>query len=224
MHTPPGTYFRVIIDCWPLLGLSLRTSRLELRLPADDELAELAQVAAGGVHKAGERPFFSRWPERSATEVARTVVQSQWRSRGAWTAANWSLELVVFNDHRQPMGTQEIGAEDFAGLREVATSSWLGVGYQGHGFGVEMRAAVLHLAFAGLGATYALSASFEDNAPSRSISRKLGYQPDGIQRDLNDGQVLVTHRYRISREQWEQTSRADVTITGLEPCLELFGI
>jgi RimJ/RimL family protein N-acetyltransferase len=214
----------VILDCWPLLGLSVRTARLELRLPTEDELAELALVAVDGVYRAGERPFFSRWPERSAAEVARAVVQSQWRSRGSWTADDWSLELVVFDDSGRPMGTQEVGAGHFADLREVRTSSWLGVGYQGHGFGTEMRAAVLHLAFAGLGAAYAVSMSFADNTSSRSVSRKLGYQPDGIQRDLVDGEVLVTDRFRLSRDEWERTSRPEVTITGLDPCLDLFGL
>ena len=213
----------MILDYWPLLGLRLRTPRLELRLPTDDDLAGLAQVAVKGIYRPGERPFFSRWPERSATDVARTVVQSQWRKRGAWKAEHWALELAVFDHGRQPLGTQELRAENFAGLREVESSSWLGVHHQGRGFGTEMRSAVLHLAFAGLGADYAVSASFVDSAASLAVSRKLGYQPDGIRRDVRDGQVLVTQRFRMSREQWERTDRPAVTVSGLESCLDLFG-
>ena len=213
----------MIADYWPLMGLRLRTPRLELRLPTDEELVGLAQVAVKGIHRSGERPFFSRWPERPAAEVARTVIQGQWRKRGAWTADHWALELAVFDQDGQPLGAQELRAEHFAGLREVASSSWLGVGHQGRGLGTEMRSAVLHLAFAGLGAEYALSASFVDSAASQSVSRKLGYRPDGIERDERDGQVLVTQRFRMAREQWEQTERPEVTVTGLEPCLDLFG-
>ncbi len=40
-----------------------------------------------------------------------------------------------------------------------------------------MRAAVLHLAFAGLEAEYADSDAFTDNAASLGVSRKLGYRP-----------------------------------------------
>ncbi|HZU58171.1 MAG TPA: GNAT family protein [Actinocrinis sp.] len=204
------------------MGLRIRTPRLELRLPTEAELPVLAEAAVKGVYAPGERPFFSKWAERSPEEVARTVVQRQWRKRGAWKPEHWALELAVF-EGGQPIGTQEVRAKDFAALREVESASWLGVEYQGRGYGTEMRSAVLHLAFAGLGAAYALSASFVDNASSAAISRKLGYQPDGIQRDANNGEVLVTQRFRLSRAQWESTERPAVSVTGLEPCLDLFG-
>jgi RimJ/RimL family protein N-acetyltransferase len=214
----------VISRHWPLLALSIRTPRLELRLPNDDELGELADLATRGVYRAGERPFFSRWAERLPADVARTVVQRQWRKRGAWTAEHWALELVVFDDESGlPLGVQEVRAKDFAALGEVETASWLGVEHQGRGFGTEARLAVLHLAFAELGAEYALSASFVDNASSIAVSRKLGYQPDGVERDVREGRVLVTQRFRMSRDDWYQRERPDVDVTGVEPCLELFG-
>lgn len=209
---------------WPLLALSIRTPRLELRLPNDDELGELADLATRGVYRAGERPFFSRWAERSPADVARAVVQRQWRKRGAWTAEHWALELVVFDDESGlPLGVQEVRGKDFAALGEVETASWLGVEHQGRGFGTEARLAVLHLAFAELGAEYALSASFVDNASSIAVSRKLGYQPDGVERDVREGRVLVTQRFRMSRDDWFQRERPDVDVIRVEPCLELFG-
>ena len=36
----------MLIDHWPLFGLRARTARLELRLPAEEELAQLAGGAA----------------------------------------------------------------------------------------------------------------------------------------------------------------------------------
>jgi RimJ/RimL family protein N-acetyltransferase len=212
----------VISRYWPLLALSMRTPRLELRLPDDDELTALAEVATRGVYRAGERPFFSRWAERPAAEVARAVVQRQWRKRGSWSAEHWALELAVFLDGR-PIGVQELRGKDFEALGEVETASWLGVAYQGRGFGTEARLAVLHLAFAELGAEYALSASFVDNASSISVSRKLGYQPDGVQRDVREGRVLVTQRFRMSRDDWQQRERPEIAVVGVRPCLELFG-
>jgi RimJ/RimL family protein N-acetyltransferase len=212
----------VISRYWPLLALGIRTPRLELRLPNDDELTELAELATRGVYRAGERPFFSRWAERPPAEVARAVVQRQWRKRGAWSAEHWALELAVFEDGR-PIGVQELRGKNFEELGEVETASWLGIAYQGRGFGTEARLAVLHLAFAELGAEYALSASFVDNASSISVSRKLGYQPDGVQRDVREGRVLVTQRFRMSRDDWQQRERPEITVTGVRPCLELFG-
>jgi RimJ/RimL family protein N-acetyltransferase len=61
---------------------------------------------------------------------------------------------------------------------------WIGLEYQGQGIGTEMRAAVLYLAFAGLGADYALSGAFTDNPASLAVSRKLGYGEDGVDREV----------------------------------------
>jgi RimJ/RimL family protein N-acetyltransferase len=200
----------------------VRTARLELRLPTEDELAELAEVAAAGVHEPGERPFLVPWTEGTPAERARARVQSHWRRRGEWTPQSWALDLVVFEQGR-PVGVQEVWAREFAVRREVATGSWLGLAYQGRGISTEMRAATLHLAFAGLGAAHAVTASFVDNAPPLAVSRKLGYQPDGISRDVRDGEVLVSQRLRLTREDWERMDRSAVTLDGLGPCLELFG-
>jgi hypothetical protein len=54
------------------------------------------------------------------------------------------------------MGVQDLIANDFGTLREVSSGSFIGLKHQGHGIGKEMRAAVLHLAFAGLGADQGL--------------------------------------------------------------------
>ena len=45
----------MIIDYWPLLRLQLITPRLQLRMPSDTELSELADLAAEGMHQPGER-------------------------------------------------------------------------------------------------------------------------------------------------------------------------
>ncbi|WP_217694924.1 GNAT family N-acetyltransferase [Deinococcus marmoris] len=111
---------------------------------------------------------------------------------------------------------------DFPILREVKTSSWLGMKFQGQGFGTEARAALLHLAFAELGAVAALSEVFQDNAASQGVSRKLGYRQGGISRDVLDGQPVVSDRLRLTREDWERNQQITVTVTGLEPCRRFF--
>jgi RimJ/RimL family protein N-acetyltransferase len=59
-------------------------------------------------------------------------------------------------------------------LGSIGTFSWLGPGYRGRGIGTEMRAAALHLAFAGLAAREATSEAFADNSASNRVSQALG--------------------------------------------------
>jgi RimJ/RimL family protein N-acetyltransferase len=214
----------VLVDHWPLFGLRVTTPRLELRLPSDEDLAELADLAADGMHHPDRRPFFVTWPSLPPAERARTLLQRRWLHRGTWSPDDWSLELAVFVDGRM-VGEQDLSARDFPVLRQVSSFSWLGVRHQGQGIGTEMRAAMLHLAFAGLGAAEAVSGAFDDNVPSLRVSEKLGYAFDGIDRAATpDGRVTTTHRLRLPREQWEATNRSPVTITGLAACRPLFGL
>ena len=210
-------------DHWPLFGLSVRTPRLELRLPAEAELANLADVAATGVHEPGQHPFLVPWTDGSPAQRAREMLRAHWRRRGTWTTVDWALDLAVFEAGR-PVGMQQVWAKDFAVLREVRTGSWLGLAYQGRGIGREMRAAALYLAFTGLGASDAATASFMDNPVPLRISRDLGYEPDGVSRDVLHGRAVVSQRLRLTRAAWERSARPDVTVHGLEDCLEMFGV
>jgi RimJ/RimL family protein N-acetyltransferase len=124
----------------------------------------------------------------------------------------------------EPVGIQDIGATDFGVLREVHTGSWIGQRFQGRGIGTQMRAAVLHLAFEGLGAREATSAAHRDNAASNAISRKLGYVPDGMDRLVARGEAVVHDRYRLDREAWLAHRTVPVTMDGLtDACLADLG-
>ena len=49
---PAGDDLGVLAKLWPLFGLTVQTSRLQLRLPREQEIAELASmeiVSVGGV-------------------------------------------------------------------------------------------------------------------------------------------------------------------------------
>ena len=87
-----------------------------------------------------------------------------------------------------------------------------------------MRAAVLHLAFTGLGAEYAISGAFADNQASLAVSRKLGYASNGVERQVSRGHPANTVRLRLDRPTWESKRAVRVTISGLEPCLPMFGL
>lgn len=212
----------MLTDVWPLFGLVLRTPRLELRVPSLEQLAALAALAEEGVHDPAEMPFLVPWTDLPPGPRGRSVMQYQWRTWSELSPDRWRLELVVLAEGR-PVGLQGIGAQDFAVTREVATGSWLGRRHQGRGIGTEMRAAVLHLAFAGLGAAWAVSSALSGNAASIGVSRKLGYADDGIAVQAVRGQRRTDQRFRIDRETWAARQTVPVRIEGLEPCRELLG-
>jgi RimJ/RimL family protein N-acetyltransferase len=213
----------MLIDHFPLVGLRLTTPRLELRLPSPEELAALADLAADGIHDPDSSPFIVPWSRGTPDEVARSVVHFYWRELGAWTARDWSLNLTVFRAG-VVVGQQSIGARELAITRQVRTTSWLGRRHQGQGIGTEMRAAVLHLGFAGLDAEEAVSGALAHNLASLSVSRKLGYQPNGQRRHALRGRMTVERRLRLTRAAWERHRTVPVDVEGLPPCLPLLGL
>jgi RimJ/RimL family protein N-acetyltransferase len=213
----------MITDLWPLFGLRLSTPRLELRPPDLAELAALGRLAAAGVHHPDVQPFVAAWTDGPPEQVARNTLQFQWSAWGRWSPEEWTLQLVVLADG-EVIGTQGVDARDFARLLEVGTGSWLGRAFHGRGYGTEMRAAVLDLAFEGLGAEYATSEAFEDNAASYAVSRKLGYVDDGVERHVVRGTPKVGRRLRLDRAGWAAARRVPVQISGLQPCRPMFGL
>jgi RimJ/RimL family protein N-acetyltransferase len=163
------------------------------------------------------------WTDVPPAERARSVLQFQLSQWGGWSPADWSLNLVA-ELGGVIVGTQGVSGRDFAVLREVHTGSWLGQRYQGQGLGTEMRSAVLHLGFAGLGAEFAVSDAFTDNLASLGVSRKLGYLPDGIRRQGIRGRPATIQLLRLDRAGWQAHRQVPVEITGLAPCLPSFGL
>lgn len=184
---------------------------------------ELARLAGEGVHRDGERPFLTPWTEGSAEERARRVLQGHWGDLASWSVESWSLGLGVFLGGAV-IGSVGLRARDFPVVREVKTSSWLGVEHHGRGYGTEARAGVLALAFEHLGASAALSEVFRDNHASQAVSRKLGYERDGISVDARDGEALLSDRLRLTREKWVALARPPVVVDGLGGCLAMFGL
>ena len=103
----------------------------------------------------------------------------------------------------QPLGIVTLRARDFLVVREVTTSSWPGLPYHGKGYGTEARAGLLMLASGHLGAGAALTGVFQDSHSSQGVSRKLGYEPDGISRDARGGEAVVSGRLRLTRQKWQ---------------------
>ncbi len=209
---------------WPLFGLRVRTPRLELRYPTDENVAEIAERSVTeGVHDPSFMPFTIEWTDVPPPLQQQRSLQHHWRLRADWQPSSWSCNFVVVVDG-QIVGTQSAGAQDFAQLRSVLTGSFLLQPYQGKGVGTEMRAAILHFAFAGLGAELAQTGAWADNHQSLGVTRKLGYEFEGRRRMLSRGAPREMTGFRLTRDAWEAHRRDDISIEGLEPCLEMFGV
>ncbi|MEW1927513.1 GNAT family protein [Streptomyces sp. NPDC088360] len=142
---------------------------------------------------------------------------------GDWRENNWRVLFAVFYDG-QLIGQQNHSARDFALTREARTGFWLGRRFQGQGFGTQMRAAALHLAFDCLGAQRVMSSAFADNAASRRVSRKFGYEPNGVQRLVVDHRLVEAYDDDIlTADRWHRPSQESIKVEGFEECRSLFG-
>ena len=150
-------------------------------------------------------------------------MQYHWRTRSAWSADEWTLDLAVWADGRLA-GSQGIRAEKFGVFKSVGTGSWLGRGFQGLKIGREMRAAALSFAFDHLGAQQATSEAFMDNAPSIGVSRSLGYADNGYQWMAPRGVPRQEQRFLMTREMWQSRERPPIEVSGLDACRDMFGI
>jgi RimJ/RimL family protein N-acetyltransferase len=207
---------------WPLFDLRLQTPRLELRLPTDEELLGLLPIARAGIVEDDRTVFLVTWHKLTSPAFERQFLLHWWEVRGHWSPDNWSLGLAVLKDGH-PIGVQELVGRDFGIRRVIQSGSWLGREFQGKGLGTEARAAILALAFEGLGAEMAESGYIEGNAASARVSEKLGYKVVGDEICAIEGKRIREIKVRVTPQSWHREV-VPVTIEGLEPCLKLFGV
>jgi len=204
---------------YPLLDVRVTTPTLELRAATDDLLDELAELVRAGKTHAEPAPyddpmsFYEPDPDLRVAKWLRAI----WRQRGSVAPEAWRLYFVVVVDGR-PVGEQTLSGVSFSTLGTVTTFSWLSVDMRGRGLGHEMRAAILHLAFEGLGAKEASSDAFVDNQGSNAISRGLGYEINGSDWATRQGAPALLNRWRLSRQGWERRRRDDIDLHDVEAC------
>ncbi|MER5887845.1 GNAT family N-acetyltransferase [Streptomyces sp. NPDC001941] len=211
-----------MMNNWPQTRVRVRTDRIELRFPTPQDLDALADRAVEGVHAPGFMPFFSQWTDGTPQEVARRVLQRHWNAMANWTPEDWTLYLVVVHDG-EVIGSQSLGARDFAATREVLLTSWLSLGRQGGGLGGHARAAALELAFTGLGAEQAFSVVRQGNEASQGVCRKFGFEHDGVQVNAVRGERVVSDRFRLGRARWAAHRTIDAHVSGVSGALAEFG-
>jgi RimJ/RimL family protein N-acetyltransferase len=207
-----------------LFGLAVRTPSVELRYATDDDLEELAGLRDGAVVAPGEEPFDGESSfYLSGPEAGWKAMTGEWGARARTSAAWWHLSFAVRADG-QLVGQQNITAVEFPRVRTVNSFSFLARSHRGRGLGKEMRSAVLHLAFDGLGALRAESDAFADNLASIGVSTALGYEPNGTLLATRPSGAALMRRFLLTRERWEATRRGDIEVVGVEAALPLLGL
>lgn len=192
---------------WPLHGLVLRTPSLVLRGMTEVDALALAAIVPDDLE---HDPSF---PDLTGGQK---VLRQYWRAAATWTVESWELPFVVLHDD-VPIGLQALEGKDFRVRRTVDTHSWLVPSARGHGYGKQMRAALLSLAFEHLGATTAITEAWADNGSSLGVSRALGYRDNGV--DVHAGGRRMQ---RLLLDSWAPPF--PVEVEGVEDCLVLLGL
>jgi RimJ/RimL family protein N-acetyltransferase len=213
------------VDIWPLLGLRISVSDVELAAVDDRTALDLGRLAASGIH-GNALPFTTPWSRGSDVEVARNVYRHHSGLRTTMTPDAWSLEFAARLDHTL-IGVQALEASDFPTTRSAESTSWLGLQWQGRGIGTLLRIAVLTFAFEGIEAAQVTTRAWSDNVASSAVSRKLGYVADGESLEDREGVRTVLRHYRLDRSTWEARPpelRPHVEMEGLEPVRRWLGL
>ena len=217
---PPWT------DVEPVLA-AVRAARahaaVELRYPDDDDVVAIAALAAEGIHDPDTMPFSEPWTRAESPALERGVVQFLWsrarraHHRALGVAARGVPERTA---RRHPGGAGAAVPRDALGDDGLMAQP----PRQGQGLGKEMRAAVLHFAFDGLGAVEAHSGSFADNPSSEAVSHASGYEPNGSATFDREGSPVQMRKWILTRDRWLERRRDDIDIEGLDACRDFLAI
>lgn len=154
---------------WPL-----RTERLELRPGRSED--------AAAIWPWYRRPEVQEW----TTTLSPTLEahQERWDSRldSAVVALQGGALVAVGKVERQDPWSQTDMKEQAAG--QQAELGWvLDPSIQGQGLGTEFAAALLEIAFDGLGVRRIEAACFAENLASRRVMEKIGLRLEGVFRE-----------------------------------------
>jgi RimJ/RimL family protein N-acetyltransferase len=207
---------------WPLFDLRLASADLTLQTMTEADVAAVADLLPDDVEQDPAATTFAVADDRTSRGIV--ACQGYWEACGMWRPAAWRLNFVV-RAAGQILGMQELEGNDFPLLRTVDSSSFLIPSARGRGYGKQMRAAVLALAFGPLGAEAAITSAWHDNQASLGVSRALGYRPNGEMLHARGDGVDVMVHMRLRRAAWLASGRGSgVQISGFEACRPFFGL
>jgi RimJ/RimL family protein N-acetyltransferase len=211
-----------LTTAWPPFGVRIEAGPLVLRPITDEVLPRLVELTLDGIHEPEAMPFAFPWTDAPADQLPTNFVQHHWGLRANWTRERWNLELAVENAG-ELVGVQAFFTTDYLVTRTGETGSWLTHKAHGQGIGTAMRQAVCAFAFDHLDAEEITSAAYADNPASNGVSRKVGYQPNGIFRKTRrPGEWHPSQEWLLTRETFVRG--VPITVTGLEAFRGFIGL
>ncbi len=208
---------------FPPFALRVEAGPLSLRYPTDEDVAELVEVAAAGIHEPERMPFYVPWTEATGDTLRTNTAQYFWRKRAELSPAEWALPLVVRHDG-VVVGVQAVETRKFLVTRSGETGSWLGMAFHGKGIGTMMRRAICALAFDHLGFAEVTSGAFTDNPASLAVSRKVGYVDNGRHRlERREGELAVNVGLVLTPETFDR-GNAVVEVSGAAELRRFIGL
>jgi RimJ/RimL family protein N-acetyltransferase len=208
---------------WPLFDLTVVGPRLTLRYVTDALAIELATLAGKGIHAPGAMPFMTPWSAAAEPELQRNVLRHYWGNRAALTQEHWVLDLAACVE-TTVIGMCAISSTEFAVSRTAETGSWIGMAYQGRGYGTELRMASLELIFTGFDGREARTSAWQDNVASLAVTRKLGYRALGARTRTRGGGEDKLLDFALQRDEWYALHRPSMRIEGTGSARSFLGV
>lgn len=205
----------LLAELYAPLGLVIRAGGLTLRMFRDTDLPAYADLINSPLFEDETAPHVFAWWARDPADKLLDSLQFQWSARASIKPSKWTLMLGVFEGDRL-VGSQDIAATDFAKLRVVNSGSYLRRDAHGRGLGTLMRQMMLTFAFDHLGATRAESGAVVGNDASLAVSRKAGYQLDGVEVTTNGDARVEIQRVAVTPETFIRPE-VEVFVEGLTP-------
>jgi RimJ/RimL family protein N-acetyltransferase len=203
-----------------LFRLTLKTSRLVLRVPTEEEIEGLAQVAANGIQKPGESHFHDDRLYGSFEDIKKFLLEEIQKRATECDKEDWQLPFAIFYEGK-PVGMVTMYSKQFYIAKGFGVSYWIGLPFQRKRIGTETVRTVLSLGFDGLGAREAYGGAWSDNIPSLRVMEKLGFIFNGEYWMVRQGKAVKDKRMRLPKEHWIKPN--DILIEGLESCLHILG-
>ena len=207
---------------FPPFGLRIEAGPLVLRPITDDVLPTLVDLALGGIHEPQMMPFYVPWTDAPPERLPMMFTQYHWGVRSSFTPEHWALELAVEHEGRI-VGVQAFATHAYPVTRTGETGSWLGLPHHGRGIGTMMRQTICAFIFDHLDADEITSAAFTDNPASNAVSRKVGYQPNGVQRKTRrEGEWKGSQQWILTRETFHRGP--EITVSGVPEFRRFIGL
>ncbi|TFC27544.1 N-acetyltransferase [Cryobacterium sp. MDB1-18-2] len=210
-------------ELWPPFGLKITCGPVTLSPVRDADFPDLDALAQAGIHAPTEMPFFFPWTLGSTGAVRLRLLQYHWAQRAEMSSVSWTLETAVrFNG--EIVGCQSISTKDYLVTRTGETGSWLGMKHHGQGIGTMMRQALCAFMFDHLDAVEVTSAALVDNPASLAVSRKVGYQENGVGRlKRRDGEMALNQKLVLTAETLNRPEH-QLEVEGVQNLREFLGL